>query len=528
MPVRPTIGPTVPQRTSSRLPLLATVVALAVGLLAPVSAAAAATTTTFSGSAANGAWITHDVEVTEQADLTVRLQLSAPVRVNLYVYDPSGSLVAYDRETTQDKTVLHADAAPGTWRIGLSVKGATDYTATVTQAPPPPPPPPPAAARTVGDAPAPVWQTDGRVREIIRVGDQLWLAGDFRRIRPPGTTPGHPQEVARRGVAVLDATTGAPLPLDPRLDGDAWAVAASPDGATVYVGGDFSTAAGVARKRAAAFRTSDGSLTGWDPRANSLVEALAVRADGTVFAGGYFSWIGRTGITALAALDGTTGVARGDWRPTVGQVQGMSCPPRCRPHVAELVLADGRLWVGGHFGVVNGQTRTNGAALDPMTGSLHAWDPNAYSASASTQPSIVDTIVPVGDRVVVCGDWKTVHGQISTNVGLTTAAAGTPVPGWRVTTDGGTPSCAVREGVLYLGGHFHRVGTTAEATDGIDRLHLAAIELATAAVLPWNPGADSPLGVYAMQVDDSGLRTGGDFANTGGTAQQGLAFYPYP
>ena len=49
---------------------------------------------------------------------------------------------------------------------------------------------------------------------------------------------------------------------------------------TVYIGGDFNNARGVARKKLAAFSATDGALLGWAPAADRKVNALVITPDG--------------------------------------------------------------------------------------------------------------------------------------------------------------------------------------------------------------------------------------------------------
>ena len=82
----------------------------------------------------------------------------------------------------------------------------------------------------------------------------------------------------------------------------------------------------------------------------------------------------------------------------------------------------------------------------------------------------------------------------------------------------------IMDGVIYGGGHFDNVcvGVTDGATTGFKcptnlatRHKLVAIDAVTGALDPWNPGANSPLGVFGMTSDGGSLEVGGDFTKIG-------------
>ena len=87
--------------------------------------------------------------------------------------------------------------------------------------------------------------------------------------------------------------------------------------------------------------------------------------------------------------------------------------------------------------------------------------------------------------------------------------------------DGGTPSCAIRNGVFYFGGHFNWAGAVCSqnppgqsakcaSTNSTNRNHVAAVDATTGNLLAWNPGANSKTGVWALagrlRVPRSGRR----------------------
>ena len=105
-------------------------------------------------------------------------------------------------------------------------------------------------------------------------------------------------------MAAFTTTTGTPMTaLDQSFELNKNATVASlavapdgtPDGVTLYLGGTFTTVDGQARENLAAFQIDGGyaMLLPWAPQADASVLALVVSPDGsTVYVGGDFSHLG--------------------------------------------------------------------------------------------------------------------------------------------------------------------------------------------------------------------------------------------
>ena len=98
------------------------------------------------------------------------------------------------------------------------------------------------ATATVQDAssepnrlPELTWQTNDRVKDILRVGNTVYIAGNFTQIRSNNGA----QTMTRNRLAAFDALTGNPLPWNPNANGNVEAITASPDGSIIYAGGVF-------------------------------------------------------------------------------------------------------------------------------------------------------------------------------------------------------------------------------------------------------------------------------------------------
>jgi hypothetical protein len=94
-----------------------------------------ATEKTFTGSvdAAGTKWVAHRVELSGSGSITASLDWTTPsANLNLYLYNPSGALVATAVTSSRPETIVYDAEASGTWKLGISAKsGATAYTLVV-------------------------------------------------------------------------------------------------------------------------------------------------------------------------------------------------------------------------------------------------------------------------------------------------------------------------------------------------------------------------------------------------------------
>jgi hypothetical protein len=192
-------------------------------------------------------------------------------------------------------------------------------------------------------------------------------------------------------------------------------------GSTVFVGGSFTSVtphgSSTAQTRPHLFGFAAGTgaiVSGFNPTVNANVDSIIPGPTaGTVLVGGAFSSVDGTR-SRLALLDASTGAIAPGWKS-----------PSIDGEVNSLVLRNGRLYVGGYFGTVAGQSRVGLAVLDPTTGALlsyavpsftghHNWgrncDPTLEACSkAGTGIKSMD-INPDGTRLVAIGNFVNVSG----------------------------------------------------------------------------------------------------------------------
>ena len=355
------------------------------------------------------------------------------------------------------------------------------------------------------------------------------------------------------GGAALAATSGTPDAGTVQTNGQVSAILVA--GGKTYLGGHFTKVNGVERNRLAAVDTTTGQLTDWNPNANSIVRSLAVSTDGTrVYAGGDFSAVGGNARQRLAAIDTSTGAVDPAWKPTANAT------------VRALTVSGNRLYLGGGFSKVNGQSRTRLALVDASTGAL----------SLNWAPTLNDSVWSLGSsgdgtRLYVGGPFTNVNGQsksylaaLSTNTGALDSTFKSPTPNgsvydlevsggrvytaesgaggaaaayntstgiraWSVRGDGNAQAIAVLGEKVYVGGHFNTFG-------GLARRHLAALNATTGGLdLSWAPSASGSCGawipstcrgdVWALTADPplGRLYTGGDFRRVSGAEHAGFA-----
>jgi hypothetical protein len=350
----------------------------------------------------------------------------------------------------------------------------------------------------VGSHPIPTYQTNGRVQVIVVSGSTVYIGGQFTAVRPAGAAAGT-NETTRNRAAAFDTTTGALLPWNPNASGPVRAIA--PVGSTVYLGGAFTKVGGKGRNRLAAVDATSGAVAAWNPGADALVLDFGVDA-GTLYAGGGFATAGGSARANLAAFSTTTG-ALTSWAPSAdGQVKAL-----------ELTADSSEVIVGGDFTHIDGTSQNHIAALSPSTGAPLSW-------AKHLSYSVID----------LAADTSGVYASGSGGGG--NFAAFNPATGaqlWIGGTNGNVQAVAAVGGVVYFGGHFDTYCGQRSGQHTCDtptpRKKLLAVDEATGALLPWDPSANSTLGIFALTGDSAtgDLFAGGDFTSIGQRNQQGYA-----
>ncbi len=310
---------------------------------------------------------------------------------------------------------------------------------------------------------------------------------------------------------------------NPGTNGTVRAIALS--GSTVYFGGFFSQVGGASRNYAAAVDAATGVPTAWSPDPDGAVWAIAA-TNSTAYIGGLFGSINGQAVprSNLAAVDATSGAAI-SWNP--GVALSSATLPFC---VYGLLLADhdSTLYVWGNIATIGGAARKGVGAVQTYGSAATLWNPTALYNGA---PAVVYALARSGDTVYIGGSFNKMKTTATTRnkvAALTRFSSGTVLP-WNPNISGVWPysttqyppvvsSMAISEGVVYVGGAFGTIGSTA-------RNNLAAIDAKTGLATEWDPHAPDGYQqqAYALCPAGTNLYAGGGFGSMNGIPRNGLA-----
>ena len=385
------------------------------------------------------------------------------------------------------------------------------------------------AASVSATADANLWQTDGRVDSLAYSADgtKVFLGGIFHHLCPAkapvcgATTAGN---VAVDYLAALDVATGAPVTSwRPQPDGDVEALRLSADGSTLFAGGVFNNLAGQVHHKLAAVTASTGvPVAAWKPNVSAEIKALALSPDGTaLYLGGTFkkvNTVARSLVAAVSAYSATATTATLlAWDPEPSGTDTTDKGSLIPAIVNSLVVrpTDGQVYVGGVFTTIGGLARSNVAAVGPGT----AGGTGAGVASFSMTPSLHFVTL----TVQLTRDGSTLFANGRGPGGFLRAYdSSTGSQLWARKFDGDVQAAVATDTVVFIGGHFDNIAHTGTTLLDV-RHHLAAVDAATGVTDAWGPAANSAFGVYSMAWSPGHIIAGGDFTKIDNLAHEGVA-----
>lgn len=197
--------------------------------------------------------------------------------------------------------------------------------------------------------------TTEQVRQLAQCGNTMYAVGTFTAISQGGTT------FTRDNIFSFSAVKPYPITSwNPDVNGIVNGVTFSPDCATAYIGGKFSTVGGASAKNLAAVSTSTGALIpGFGHSASGQVETLQYY-NGHILVGGYYTAInGSSADPYMTSLSPVTGKDDGFLRLSISgnyQFPGVAGNPT-RVYNQQLSHGGTLDLVEGDFTSVGGQPR---------------------------------------------------------------------------------------------------------------------------------------------------------------------------
>ncbi|MZF58438.1 hypothetical protein GTX53_32170 [Streptomyces sp. SID5594] len=357
------------------------------------------------------------------------------------------------------------------------------------------------------------WQTNGIVWSMAAGDGVVYAGGTFSTLRPPKAAAGTDEQPAVN-FAAFDAATGAPTDCSLSFtvsSGTATvrSMALSPDGDTLYAGGQFGAVNGVGVSNIAAIDTETCTVrNNFKIAVSATVRGLAVTSD-TVYLAGDFTTVGGQTRSHFAAVS-TAGAAL---LPFTANADETSRAIEVTPDGQNVLL-------GGDFFRINGTNTHALAVVNATTGQLT----KSYQGFIHNNSTVQDiTTDATGFYTANEGSGGGVFdGRIALNLSDFQQR-------WRDTCLGATQAVAVYSGVLYSGSHAHDCASMGAFPDQ-PRKHLLAQSVDDPKLLPWfpdtNDGIGEPVGPRVMAQTGKGDRhylwVGGEFTTVNSAPQQGL------
>ncbi|MGC5224156.1 PKD domain-containing protein [Micromonospora sp. DT81.3] len=272
----------------------------------------------------------------------------------------------------------------------------------------------------------------GRAAGMLAVAALLAAGLVVSSAEPAAAAPG-PAPIEQRNAQTV---TADPLPTVQIDSGVVWAQVIN--GSTVYAGGSFSNArpAGAApgtnlfaRNNILAYNITTGVATSFAPNINGTVKSLALSPDGSrLYVGGQFTQVNGQSRFNVAAFSTSTGALLDTFRPAIGG-----------SFVNAIVATNSAVYFGGSIGAAGGATRRNLAAASPTNGAILGWAPVADHH--------VDAMVlaPAGDKVIIGGRFGSVNGASARGLAALSLTDGALLP-WAVTSVVKNTSIGASEG----------------------------------------------------------------------------------
>jgi hypothetical protein len=259
---------------------------------------------------------------------------------------------------------------------------------------------------------------------LAAASGRVYVAGPFEKVNGE----------ARGNVVALDATTGELVESwNTRVDAVDGITSLAVAGSRLYVGLEGVARIGSSIHRCAlALDTADGAAdSGFDPQIEPIgdlpcISSLAV-SGGLLYLGGAFTAVDGHASQGLAAVDAGSGTLEEGFAP--GQLRCEGCPI-LHPTIGQLAASDTLVYVTGNFTGVGTAARDGVAALNASTGAVdERWQPEIDDRSVLKGGAVLKLEL-VGNRLYVGGAFKSVDGESRNGFAALNADNGLLLPMW--------------------------------------------------------------------------------------------------
>lgn len=280
-----------------------------------------------------------------------------------------------------------------------------------------------------------------------------------------GGTADSSGDTLSRFIASCDVTSGTILPFNPKITGRSIDVIIT-DRNFVYIGGLFDKINDKICRNLASFDTATGMQSIWTPQPDRRVTAMKIHK-GNLFTAGYFNTIVGVDRGGLASFELETGSLT-DWNPV-----------KKRSEVYSFDIRNDIIYFGGQFDTVLGKDRYKTAAIALVDNTLLEWKiPNTNGYCRAIRCS--------GNFIMAGGDfssagWQRRYGLAAIDTLTGTLTDWAPVVKSDNRTYPAVWAFSLYGNKLFTGGLFNEI-------NGNQRSCVAAFDLSTGELAPWNPG----------------------------------------
>ena len=280
-------------------------------------------------------------------------------------------------------------------------------------------------------------------------------------------------------------------------------------GNTLYMAGSFRSV-GENSGGLVAYDTRSGLRLPSFPKVAGSIAAIIPDGAGGWYIGGEFSGVGGKPRSCLAQIAADGSVT--DWNPDVSGSVSYVAPPA----VTSLAMIGNRVFLGGAFGFIGGQSRRDLGCVDARTGAVLDWIADA------PEDGYISALALQGDTLFVGGGFSSLGGVARSSLAALSAVTGEILP-WRMDVFGGAYALLAHADTLFVGGDFLAIG-------GRPQPMLAAVDIPASALLPIDFQAHGVTHSYVPDPRVVGLAKSGDtlyavgnFDQIGGQLRSGIA-----